>query len=75
MKVIKQGHADWDDLRGKTITFKWSDGWDDYYPVMEFSHTQVYADDPRYPRYYVLDKNSGGYSFWETDEVEVTILE
>lgn len=74
-KAIKKGHADWADLIGKTITFEWSDGWDDYNPIMKFSRTQVYAEDERYPRYYVLDENSGGYSFWESDVVEVTILE
>lgn len=73
--VIKKGHADWADLKGKKITFDWTDGYEDFSPVMTFSHTQVYAEDPRYPRYYILDGNGGGYSVWEDEEVEVTILD
>lgn len=73
--VIKKGHADWADLKGKKITFDWTDGYEDFYPEMTFSHTQVYADDPRYPRYYIMDENYGGYSVWEDEEVEVTILD
>jgi hypothetical protein len=73
--IIKKGHADWDDLKGKRITFDWTDGYEDFYPAMTFSRTQVYADDPRYPRYYILDENGGGYSVWEDEEVEVTVLE
>jgi hypothetical protein len=72
--VTKKGHADWADLAGKRITFDWSDGWDDFYPDMIFSHTQPYDDDDdRYPRYYVLEENGGGYSFWESYEVKVTV--
>lgn len=73
--VIKKGHADWADLKGRKITFDWTDGYEDFYPEMTFSHTQVYAEDPRYPRYYILDENDGGYSVWEDEEVEVTILD
>lgn len=72
--VTKRGHADWDDLTGKEISFDWQDGWEDYTwterGVLE--GTQVYAEDPRYPRYYVL-MDGGGVSFWETDDVEVTV--
>lgn len=70
--VIKKGHADWDDLIGKTIEFSWSDGWEDYWFQGEFEGVQVYAEDPRYPRYYVL-LDGGGVSFWETEEVKVTV--
>ena len=73
--IIKKGHADWADLKGKTITFPWTDGWEDYNPVLVFSRTQVYAEDPRYPRYYIMDEDYGGYSVWEDEEVEVTVLE
>lgn len=72
--VTKRGHADWDDLVGKEISFDWQDGWGDY-PWTErgvLEGTQVYAEDPRYPRYYVLI-DGGGVSFWETDNVEVTV--
>lgn len=74
-RVIKKGHESWADLKGATITFEWSDGWDDYSPIMVFSHTPPYAEDPRYPRYYILDEDCGGYSVWEDEEVEVAILE
>ena len=73
--VTKRGHADWADLTGKRIEFKWYDGYEDYpyHYDMTFSHTQSYAEDPRYPRYYVLDEDGGGVSFWEDQAVEVTV--
>lgn len=71
--VTKKGHADWADLKGKTISFEWSDGWDDYWPRMVFDHTQSYAEDPRYPRYYIMDEDGGGYSVWEDEPVEVMV--
>ena len=74
-KITKKGHADWAGLKGKTITFPWTDGWEGTDLVVVFSHTSVYADDPRYPRYYIMDESGGGYSVWEDEEVEVTILE
>ena len=76
-RVIKKGYADWDDLKGKEICVSRYDGWDDFgYDVrMIFSQTQVYAEDPRYPRYYILDEDLGGVSFWEDEEVEVTVLD
>ena len=76
-KVVKKGHDDWADLKGKTLEFKFNFGWGDegYVTVDRFSHTQPYHEDPRYPRYYVLDENGGGYSFWENEEVEVEILD
>lgn len=73
--VIKKGHASWSDLRGRTISFEWTDGWDDFNPHMVFDRTEPYAEDPRYPRYYILDEFGGGYSVWEDDEVEVTVHE
>ena len=76
-KVTKQGHNDWADLRGKTVQFEFQAPWEDDsdWVILEFSHTQYYHEDPRYPRYYVLDKDGGGYSFWDDDEVEVEILD
>ena len=72
--VIKRGHDDWDDLVGKEIEFEWSVGGDDYYtPRFVFHATRVYAEDPRYPRYYILDEDLGGYSVWEDEEVKVTV--
>lgn len=71
--VTKKGHADWDDLIGKEISFSWTDGWDDFSPHLEFSHTKVYNEDPRYPRYYICDEDGGGYSVWENEEVQVTV--
>lgn len=70
--VIKKGHADWDDLIGKEISFSWSDGWEDYWFNGTFEGVQVYAEDPRYPRYYIL-LDGGGVSVWETEEVRVTV--
>lgn len=77
MKVIKKGHADWADLKGKTIQFEFWAEWEEepWTITMVFDHVRTYYDDPRYPRYYVLRENGGGYGFWESDEVEVTILE
>ena len=72
--VTKKGHEDWHDLLGKKISFSWSDGWEDYGIHGTFEGTQPYADDPRYPRYYILI-NSGGVSVWEGEEVTVQIEE
>lgn len=72
--VIKQGYASWEDLVGREVRFLWYDGWDDYYARFVLAGTRVYAEDFRYPRYYVLDENEGGYSFWEDEVVEVTVL-
>lgn len=75
MKVIKKGHADWEDLKGKDISVLFYPGWEDpYFIDLTFSHTLPYHEDPRYPRYYVMDESGGGYSFWESDEVEVEVL-
>lgn len=73
--VIKRGHADWDDLIGRDISFGWSDGWEDYTERLVFSHTEAYATDPRYPRYYVLAEDDGGASVWEDEDVEVTVYD
>lgn len=70
--VVKQGHADWTDLIGKEISFDWSDGWEDYWIHGTFEGTQPYAEDPRYPRYYILMDN-GGTSVWEDEPVRVTV--
>lgn len=76
-KVIKKGHADWADLIGKNIQFEFWAPWEDspWTIQMKFNRTDTYHEDPRYPRYYILDEDGGGYSFWEDEEVEVTILE
>ena len=76
-RVTKRGHNDWADLRGKTIQFEFHTPWEDDSDrvTLDFSHTQYYYEDPRYPRYYVMDEEGGGYSFWEDDEVEVEILD
>lgn len=75
-EVLKQGHESWSDLKGKQVSFLFNFGWGDEGRVdLTFSRTQVYYDDPRYPRYYVLDENGGGYSFWENEEVKVEILD
>jgi hypothetical protein len=74
MKVTKRGHDDWEDLLGKEISFNWFDGWDDlpYYIQGIFEGTQPYAEDPRYPRYYIL-VDGGGTSVWETEKVTVSV--
>lgn len=73
--MIVKGHEAWDELVGEDVSFDWSDGWDDYSPRYVVGGTQVYAEDPRYPRYYVLDEQGGGVSFWEDEEVVVTVHE
>lgn len=72
--VTKKGHADWADLIGKEISFEWFDGWDDvpYWNEGILEDIQVYAEDPRYPRYYII-LDGGGVSFWENEEVTVTV--
>jgi len=70
--VVKHGHADWSDLIGKEISFDWSDGWEDWRIHGIFEGTQTYAEDPRYPRYYILT-DDGGTSVWEDEPVKVTI--
>lgn len=76
-KVIKRGHADWSDLKGKTIRFLFYAEWEDdpWMIQMVFDRTEPYSEDPRYPRYYVWDECGGGYGFWETDSVEVEIID
>jgi len=73
-QVIKQGHAGWGDLIGKEISFDWSDGWEKYWVDGTFEGTQVYAEDPRYPRYYILI-DGGGVSVREDEPVKVTVHE
>lgn len=75
--VIKRGHADWADLKGRTVRFSYNFGWGDegFVTLEPFHHTLPYHEDPRYPRYYVMDEDGGGYSFWEDVEVEVEILD
>lgn len=72
--VTKKGHESWGDLIGKHISFDWHDGYDDfpYWVNGELEGTEPYAEDPRYPRYYVII-DGGGPSFWEDEEVKVTI--
>ena len=72
--VTKKGHADWDDLIGKTISYEWYDGYDDLPYCLEgvFKGTQTYAEDPRYPHYYILT-DGGGAGVWEDEEVSVTV--
>lgn len=73
-KVTKKGPDDWADLKGKRITFKWSDGWEEYDPTLVFSHTES-VEEMGMIKYYVLDEDGGGYAFWESTEVEVTVHE
>lgn len=75
-RVVKQGHANWGDLVGKEISFEWFDGWDEapYLQRGTFEGTSAYAEDPRYPRYYILI-DGGGVSVWEDERVEVEIHE
>lgn len=72
--VKKVGHASWDDLRGKTISFKWSDGWEDYDPMMVFHETQPFEEMGQ-NRYYIMDADGGGYAVWEGAEITVTVHE
>lgn len=68
--VTKRGHADWDDLIGKVITFEWTDGWEDYYPLMEFHHTEPFDNG-----YYISDERGGGYFVSEAREIQVTVYD
>lgn len=74
--VIKKGHADWDDLIGKTISYEWYDGYDHlpYWFEGVFEGTRQYDEDPRYPSYYIL-VDGGGTSVWEGEEVRVTVYD
>lgn len=73
--VTKQGALSWEDLIGKEVSFEWSDGWDDFDPRYVVGAIESYAEDPRYPRYYVLEEGGGGYSFWEFETVEVKVYD
>lgn len=74
--VIKIGCNDWTDLKGERIRFEFTVPWGNVEDKeLEFSHTQAYYEDPRYPRYHVVGVDGEGYSFWEDDEVEVEILD
>lgn len=72
--VTKKGHAGWDDLIGKEISFEWFDGYEDYPYFIEgvFEKTRPYSSDPRYPRYYIYVDGSG-IGVYEREEVEVTV--
>ena len=72
--VKKKGHADWADLIGKEISFDWHDGYDDfpYWFHGVLDETRPHAEDPRYPRYYIII-DGGGPSVWEDEEVVVTV--
>jgi hypothetical protein len=74
-EIVVQGHQAWQELVGKEVSFLWSDGWEEAWTIRQIvAGTQVYEEDPRYPRYYVLDPDGGGFSFWEDEPVEVTLL-
>lgn len=72
-KTTRTGIGDWADLIGKTISFRWCDGWDDYFfeDVLTGTRPQE-MDDPRYPKYYLL-LDHGGVGFSETEPVTVTV--
>ena len=69
--VIKRGHADWDDLIGKEISFDWQDGYDDipYWFEGVFEGIQNYPEE--YGYYILLD--DGGVRLSETETVKVTV--
>lgn len=75
--VTKQGNASWADLKGKWVEFwlpePWEDDLWDYRGI--FSHTEVYWEDPRYPRYFIMFEDGSGRSVWESESVEVHVYD
>lgn len=67
--VTKRGHADWDDLIGKEISFDWYDGYDDFpywfQGVLEYTRLSE-------GRYYIII-DGGGPAVGEYEEVKVTV--
>lgn len=73
-KVTLKGRESWEPYFGKYVEFMWHDGWDDHFISLDLAGTEEqYGGDHRYPRYYVMDADSGGFSFWEDEEVEVIV--
>lgn len=64
----KRGRDNWDELIGKTISFRWYDGFDEtpYYFKGVFQGIRVVED--TFPKYFIL-LDGGGPSVWADEEV------
>lgn len=73
--VTKKGHADWDDLIGKTFEFLFSPGWEEP-EWMRITLEEIYLTENEFdtPIYYLMDKEGGGYMQYETTVVEVRLV-
>lgn len=72
--VTKRGHADWDDLIGKTFEFLFYPGWGDP-EWLRITLEEVYLTENEFdtPIYYLMDKEGSGYMQYESTVVEVNL--
>lgn len=70
--VTKRGHADWDDLIGKTFEFLFYPGWEDP-EWLRITLEEVYLTENEFDTliYYLMDKEGSGYMQYESTVVEV----
>lgn len=72
--VIKKGHADWDDLIGKTFEFLFYPGWEKpEWIEITLGSAHLTRNEFGTPVYYLMDFEGGGYMQYESTEVEVRL--
>lgn len=73
--LTKQGHADWDDLIGKTFEFLFYPGWEEP-EWLRITLDEIYLTENEFdtPVYYIMDRDGSGYMQYETTVVEVRLV-
>lgn len=71
MRFPVRGHQEWEALIGSHVAFRWSDGFDPYWPV-EGTLLGVQVD-PGSHRFYLRLDTTSGYGLHEAETVEVTV--
>jgi len=72
--VTRQGHADWDDLIGKSFHSLFYPGWDDpEWIPLTLARIDLTENEFGTPIYYLLDEDGGGYMQFESTVVEVRL--
>ena len=73
--MVVQGLDEWKKLEGKTVGFEFNLGWGDTVQVtLDISTIRRRRNEFGTPMVQVLGDN-GGYSFYESDTTEVTVID